>query len=94
MKIDNVEPFPGDVVIDVSDGPPTAPNVSLQPGRTSVVFHNLDDSPLLIESTERHLRLGIPAHYSRRVNLDLDAGTYPYSIDGPDQQITGTLTVE
>ncbi len=93
VQIDNVEPSPGDVVIDISDRQPTGPDVSLQPGRTSVVFHNLDDSPLLIESTEAHLRLGIPAHYNRRVNIDLDAGTYPYSIDGPDQRITGTLTV-
>jgi hypothetical protein len=93
MDIENVQPGPGDVVVDVSDGPPTAPNLDLQPGPTSVVFHNLDDSPLLIESTAGHLQIAIPAHYSRRVDLDLDDGTYRYTIDGPDKRITGTLTV-
>ena len=92
MHIDDVRPVPGELVVDVSDAPASAPSIEVAAGE-AVVFHNLDDSPLLIESARAGLGLAVPAHYSRRVTLDLDPGTYRYTIDGPDKRITGTLTV-
>ena len=92
MHIDDVRPVPGELVVDVSDAPSIAPSIEATAGE-AVVFHNLDDSPLLIQSARAGLGLAVPAHYSRRVRLDLDAGTYSYTIDGPDKRITGALTV-
>ena len=92
MNIDDISPEPGELVVEVSDAPARAPSIEVAADE-AVVFHNLDDSPLIIESAGAELRLAVPAHHSRRVVLDADAGIYRYTIDGPDKRITGRLTV-
>ena len=94
MDIENVQPGPGDVVVDVSDGPPTAPNVDLPAGpnvrrlpqpRRQPAAHRVDRRT----SADRRSQ----PTTAGASTLDLDDGTYRYTIDGPDKRITGTLTV-